>query len=314
MKRHIVLLIGGVGGAKLALGLAKLLPPDELSIIVNTGDDFEHLGLAISPDLDTVTYTLAGISSQQMGWGLQGDTLQAMAMVRDLGGPAWFNLGDRDLGLSLMRTHWLRQGEPLSEITARIRTALGVEHPILPMSDDPVHTMIETDKGELAFQEYFVRERWQPIVRAIRFEGAGSARPAPGVIETLERATQIVIGPSNPFLSIDPIFAIPAIRAAIEGSHAPRTAVSPLIGGQAIKGPTAKLMGELGLKLSVMGIVDHYEKWLDLFILDDADSAYEAAIQSRGIDVLLRPTLMTSLADRVQLARAVVDAEKDPQA
>ena len=211
-RDHVVLLVGGVGGAKLALGLAHALPPGALTVIVNTADDFEHLGLHVSPDLDTVMYTLAGLANPDTGWGLTGDTFRAMEMVARYGGPDWFNLGDRDLGTSLVRTALLREGHPLSAVTERLSRALGIQHPILPMSDDPVRTWLDTDQGPLPFQVYFVRERWGPVVRRVRFEGAESAQPNVGVSAALEAATLIVYGPSNPFLSIDPILSVPGIR------------------------------------------------------------------------------------------------------
>jgi LPPG:FO 2-phospho-L-lactate transferase len=222
LRDHVVLLVGGVGGAKLALGLAHVLPPEALTVIVNTADDFEHLGLHVSPDLDTVMYTLSGLANPDTGWGLSGDTFKAMEMVGRYGGPDWFNLGDRDLAASLVRTALLREGHPLSAVTGQLCRALGVQHSVLPMSDDPVSTWLDTDRGALPFQVYFVRERWEPVVRRIRFEGAESARPGAGVSAALEAATLIVYGPSNPYLSIDPILSVPGIRECIDTSHAPR--------------------------------------------------------------------------------------------
>lgn len=303
---RVVLLVGGVGGAKLALGLARVLPPQALTIIVNTGDDFEHLGLHISPDLDTVMYTLADVANPQTGWGLADDTFRAMEMVERYGGPAWFRLGDSDLGTNLMRTMLLRQGYTLTEVTQRLCTALGIAHRLLPMSDDPVRTMLETDQGCLAFQEYFVRERWQPIVRSIRYEGAEQASPSPIVVAALEEATAIVFGPSNPFLSIDPILAVPGIRERIAASPAPKVAVTPLIAGQAVKGPTAKLMAELGLEVSVLGVARHYQELLTGIILDEADRDLIPLVAALGIRATAQHTYMTTLSDKISLARSVL--------
>ncbi len=303
---HVVLLVGGVGGAKLALGLARVLPPQALTIIVNTGDDFEHLGLHVSPDLDTVMYTLADVANPQTGWGLAEDTFRAMEMVERYGGPAWFRLGDGDLGTNLMRTMLLRQGHTLTEVTRRLCMALGVAHPLLPMSDDPVRTVLETDQGCLAFQEYFVRERWQPVVRGIRYEGSERASPSPAVAAALEGATAIVFGPSNPFLSIDPILAVPGIRECIVASPVPKVAVTPLIAGQAVKGPTAKLMAELGLEVSVLGVAQHYRELLTGIILDEADRALIPSVVALGMRATAQRTYMTTLSDKISLAQSVL--------
>jgi LPPG:FO 2-phospho-L-lactate transferase len=307
LRDHVVLLVGGVGGAKLALGLAHVLPPEALTVIVNTADDFEHLGLHVSPDLDTVMYTLSGLANPDTGWGLSGDTFKAMEMVGRYGGPDWFNLGDRDLAASLVRTALLREGHPLSAVTGQLCRALGVQHSVLPMSDDPVSTWLDTDRGALPFQVYFVRERWEPVVRQIRFEGAESARPGTGVSAALEAATLIVYGPSNPYLSIDPILSVPGIRECIDASHAPRVAVSPIVGGQALKGPAAKLMAELGVEVSPMGIVTHFRDRLDGIILDHADSDLREAIERLPIRATTKQTVMTSLADKIRLAEELLN-------
>ncbi len=306
LRAHVVLLVGGVGGAKLAVGLANILPEDALSIIVNTGDDFEHLGLSISPDLDTVLYSLAGLANPQTGWGIIDDTFQAMTMVERCGGPTWFRLGDRDLGTSLTRTSMLRQGKSLTEVTQHLASQLGVEHAILPMTDHLVRTRLETDRGSLAFQEYFVRDRWQPVVRSIQFEGAENAQPSAAVTRVLEQATLIVMGPSNPFLSIDPILAIPGIREQISGSAASCIAVSPIIGGQAVKGPAAKLMAELGLDVSPIGITRHYEDLLEGIILDTVDSGLCEEIEQSNVRATARDILMTSLVQKTHLAESLL--------
>jgi LPPG:FO 2-phospho-L-lactate transferase len=303
---RVVLLVGGVGGAKLALGMARVLPTAALTIIGNTGDDFEHLGLHVSPDLDTVMYTLAGLANPETGWGLAGDSFRAMQMVERCGGPAWFRLGDGDLGTNLMRTALLHEGHTLTEVTGRLCAALGVEHALLPMSDDPVRTVLDTDRGTLAFQEYFVRERWEPAVRRIRFEGAAEARPSAVVIAALEQATAIVIGPSNPFLSIDPILAVRGIREQIAEADAPCVAVSPVIGGRAVKGPTVKLMAELGLELTALGVAQHYHNLLDGIILDEEDIALVGAVRASGVRATTEHTLMATLEDKTNLARAIL--------
>jgi LPPG:FO 2-phospho-L-lactate transferase len=299
---HVVLLVGGVGGAKLALGLARVLPPEALTIIVNTGDDFNHLGLHISPDVDTVMYTLASLVNPKTGWGVTDDSLHAMRMVRRYGGPDWFSLGDKDIGTHLMRTQLLGEGLTLTEVTGELCSSLGVDHRLLPMSDDPVRTVLDTDQGPLNFQEYFVRERWQPVVRDIRFEGSENAKPSEAVIAALEQASMIVIGPSNPFLSIDPILSVPGIRERIEGASVPRVAISPIIAGKAVKGPTAKMMVELGIDVSPLGVIDHYRNLLDGIILDKADSKLRDKIESTGIQTSAQQILMETQNDKIRLA------------
>jgi LPPG:FO 2-phospho-L-lactate transferase len=306
-EQRIVLLVGGVGGAKLAVGLAANLPPEALTIIVNTADDFIHWGVHVSPDLDTVMYNLAGISNPEMGWGLAGDTREALGMMARYGGPGWFGLGDRDLATSLLRTDLLLKGKLLSSVTHTLRTALGVKHPILPMSDQPVQTLLDTEQGLLGFQEYFVRERWQPVVKAIQFKGIQDARPAAQLAETLEAATAIILGPSNPYLSIDPILSVPGIRERIERSGAPCVAVSPIIGGKAVKGPAAKLMAELGQDVSSFGVARHYEDILNGIILDVVDEAHCPSIEALGIRTATRQTLMDTPADKTRLGRDVLE-------
>ena len=305
-RGHYVALCGGVGGAKLALGLSKLLAPDELTIIVNTGDDFEHIGLHVSPDIDTVLYTLSGLSNQELGWGLAGETWSFMAALERLGGPAWFRLGDHDLATHALRTERLRRGETLSAITDHLRRRLGIGPAIVPMSDDPVRTFVETDVGRLAFQSYFVERRCAPRVRSIEFVGAGAARPAPAAVAALGRPdlAGVIICPSNPWLSIDPLLAIPGLEAALRSSAVPRVAVTPLVAGQAIKGPTAKIMGELGLTLDVGSVVAHYQGLLDGFVLDQQDAALAPTL---GLPVRVAQTIMRTLDDRVDLARQSID-------
>jgi len=302
----VVLLVGGVGGAKLAVGLANVLPPDALSIIVNTGDDFEHLGLHISPDQDTVLYSLSNLANPQTDWGIAGDTFHAIDMVERYDGPTWFRLGDRDIGTSLVRTSMLQQGKSLTEVTQHLATRLGIKHTVLPMSDQSVRTYLQTDNGLLGFQEYFVRERWQPIARTIHFKGMEKAHPSPAVRQALAKATLIVFGPSNPFLSIDPILAIPGIRDQIARSSAPRIAVSPIIGGQAVKGPAAKLMAELGHDVSSFGIAKHYKDLLKGVILDTVDSDLCKEIEKLNVRATAQNTLMTTLVDKTELAASLL--------
>lgn len=307
---HVALLVGGVGGAKLAYGLAEILPPGALSIVVNTGDDFELHGLHISPDVDTVTYTLAGLANPDTGWGLTGDTFAAKEALARLGQPDWFALGDKDIATHITRTAMLKTGKSLSEATAHICGHLGVNHSVLPMSDQPVRTIIETLDGDLPFQEYFVKLGWQPIISGLRFEGAAQARPTAAVSDALDRATLIVIGPSNPLLSIDPILAVPGIREAILSSSAPRIAVSPIIGGQAVKGPAAKIMAELGMEVSPVGVAKHYAKLLTGFILDSEDEHLLTKLENLNLHTGIRNTIMTSPQDKVSLAQHVLDFAK----
>ena len=252
-------LAGGVGGAKLALGLSKTLPPSQLTIVVNTGDDEVFHGLHVSPDVDTVMYTLAGLSNPETGWGITGETFQALGRLKEYGADAWFNLGDKDLATHIRRTDLLRRGCSLSEVTQSLRSALGVEHPIVPMSDDPVRTMLSTDLGELPMQTWFVKHRCEPAVSEIRFAGAEHAQPAPEFERALSESDALVFCPSNPFVSVAPILAVPGVRDAIEGFNGLRLAVSPIVGGQAIKGPAAKMMAELGIESSCVGVAMQYQ-------------------------------------------------------
>ena len=301
MSRRIVVLTGGVGGAKLVLGLIHAVPAGEVTAIVNTGDDFEHLGLAVSPDIDTLLYTLSGKANAGQGWGRAGESWGFMAALRELGGEDWFQLGDGDLALHVLRTGALRRGEPLSAITARFARAWGIGAAILPMSDDPVRTMIETDEGVLPFQRYFVARRCGPAVRAIRFEGAEAARPAPGVAEAIAAADAILIAPSNPFLSVDPLLAVPGLRDALAAAPAPVVAVSPIVGGKAVKGPTTKLMAELGIEAGAAAIARHYAGLIDGLLVDERDPPAGLAVAEARCD-----TLMQSLDDRIRVARAAL--------
>ncbi len=303
----VLALSGGVGGAKLALGLYRILPPDRLTIIANTGDDFEHLGLAISPDLDTLLYTLSGQDNPELGWGRRGETWNFMAALEALGGETWFRLGDGDLATHVERTRRLKAGESLSAITDDFRRRLGIAAHLVPMSDDPVQTRLRTPDGWLDFQDYFVRLRCAPAISELAFAGAETSRPHPEFLAALTDPALrlVVICPSNPFISIDPILAVPGIRAALRECRAPVVAVSPIIAGKAVKGPTAKMMAELGLPVDAATVARHYGDILDLYIADEEDAA---ALAGLDMPVVLTRTLMQTLADREALARTVLTA------
>lgn len=296
----ITALAGGVGGAKLAHGLAHVLPPEDLTIIVNTGDDFEHLGLSICPDLDTVCYTLAGLANSETGWGRAGETWNTIANIEKLGGPAWFRLGDQDIATHLERTRRLKEGQSLSSITHEFCQTWGIQHTVLPMTDAPVRTMVNTDEGELAFQEYFVHRRCEPKVKSFRFDGVEEAEPAPGVIEALDSADAVILCPSNPWVSIDPILSI------VKKITKPVVAVSPIIGGKAVKGPAAKMYTELGIEPSALAVANHYRTTLAGFVLDTTDRESEAQINALSIKTRVTDTLMNHLTERVRLANDVL--------
>ena len=309
MSGHVVALCGGVGGAKLAHGLSLALAaePDSLSIIVNTGDDFRHLGLSIAPDLDSVLYALAGLSDPVRGWGRREETWRFMEALRGLGGESWFQLGDSDLAVHVERSWRLAQGATLTEVTAHLCQALGITARVLPMSDDPVRTRVLTPEGWLDFQDYFVRRQCQPAVREFMFSGAESARPQPEALAALQRRDlrAIVICPSNPFVSVEPILAVPGIRLALQQAEAPVVAVTPIIGGKAIKGPAAKMMTELGLDVSPAAVARRYAGLIDGFVVDQTDPVPEAL---PGVTFVQAATLMSSVEDRLGLARAVLRA------
>lgn len=302
-------LSGGVGGAKLALGLVHALDdPSRLTIAANVGDDFEHLGLTICPDIDTLMYTLSGLANPRTGWGRAAETATFMGALAALGGETWFHLGDGDLATHVERTRRLHGGETLSAVTASLCARLGIAAAIVPASDDPVRTVVETEEGDLGLQHYFVREACRPAVRGFRYEGGSAAAAQPRLLERLAdtRLGAVVICPSNPYISIDPILAIPALREAIAASAAPVVAVSPLVGGRALKGPTAKMMAELGVETAAASIARHYGGLLDGFVIDRADTGEAAAIAATGVETLVAPTVMRDLEDRIALARAVL--------
>ena len=306
---HILALSGGVGGAKLCAGLADVLPPGRLTIAVNTGDDFEHLGLTICPDIDSVVYALAGLNDTARGWGVAEETWQAMAMLRRLGQPDWFNLGDRDMATHIARSHLLRQGLSLSAVTAQLVAALGIAHIVTPMSDAPVRTQVQTDVGWTDFQQWFVGQQCGPAVRSIRFAGL-PAQPSQALAEALARPDlgAVVIAPSNPFVSVDPILALDGVRDALAARRVPVIAVSPLVGGQAIKGPLAKMLAEQGHARNNLSIADHYPGLIDHLLIDEADAGDAHDLRARGIAVTVSATVMRSAEDRRRLAREALSS------
>ena len=305
MSEKIVALAGGVGGAKLADGLYRVLPPDSLTVIVNTADDFEHLGLHISPDLDTVCYTLAGLANPETGWGRADESWKALESLSSLGGPDWFRLGDRDLGTHLERTRRLKAGHSLTQITNDFCQAWGIHAKIFPMSDQPVSTIVQTDEGDLAFQDYFVAGASQPKVSGFRFAGAASAKVPSQVLDAIASADLVLICPSNPWVSIGPILAIKEFQATLAEKRL--LAVSPIIGGKAVKGPAAKMFSELGIAPSAKAVAEHYGTLLSGFVLDETDNEQLEAIRALGIMALATDTLMKSPADRQRLAKEVLE-------
>jgi LPPG:FO 2-phospho-L-lactate transferase len=304
----VVAVSGGIGGAKLALGLYRVLPADSLMVGCNSGDDFEHLGLSICPDLDTVLYTLAGVANPETGWGRADETWTFMQALESLGGETWFRLGDADLATHVERTCRLAAGESLSAVSDDFCTRLGVRARVVPMSDQPVRTMVHTDDGVLPFQRYFVQNRCEPRVTSFSFHGAGDAHPSLPLWEALldERLEAVVICPSNPFISIDPILAVPGLRGAIADCGAPVVAVSPIIGGEAVKGPTAKMMAELGVPRSARAVAEHYDGLLTGFVLDESD---EGTVTD--LPCLHTRILMESEEDRTTLAGRVLDFARE---
>ncbi|HVF25916.1 MAG TPA: 2-phospho-L-lactate transferase [Anaerolineales bacterium] len=299
---NIVALAGGVGGAKLAHGLAQLLEPEELTIIVNTGDDFEHYGLNICPDLDTVCYTLAGMANPETGWGRVNESWNVMENISKLSGLDWFRLGDQDLGTHLERTRRLKQGDLLSETTRDFCKAWGIGHTILPMSDQPVRTIVDTDEGELAFQEYFVHRRCEPRVKGFRFDGADKAEPAPGVHEAIQSADAIVICPSNPWVSVDPILKVIHPVLSGDGQQMRCGAISPIIGGDTVKGPAAKMYRELSIEPSALAVANHYRGLVTHFVMDTIDAQLIESVRGLNMQTHVTNTVMKSHEDRKQLA------------
>lgn len=307
MKR-IVVLAGGVGAARFLSGLAPVVGPERLFIVGNTGDDAEIHGLHVSPDLDTVTYALAGLANRKRGWGIQGDTFECLRALERLGGETWFKLGDRDLATHLYRSGRLRQGATLSQVTWEIATPLGVRARIVPMSDKPVPTLIQTRHGILDFQTYFVRQRARDAVLGVRFYGMEEARPADGVLKAIQRAAGVVVCPSNPIISIGPILAVPGIREALRETAAPVAAISPIVGGRALKGPAARMMRSMGLRASADQVAELYRDFVDVFVLDRVDRKLAPKVEALGMRAVVTNTIMRGLAQKKALARAVVKA------
>ena len=307
----VLALAGGVGGAKLALGLSRILPPERLAIVVNTGDDDQFHGLHVSPDLDTMTYTLSGLYNPETGWGIDGDSFETLLMLNRLGADTWFNLGSRDFAMHIRRTELLARGLSLSQVTSQLTANLGIAHPIIPMSDQPVRTVLETDEGTLSMQEYFVKRRAEPAVRAISYVGAEDAQPSPGFASALESASAIIVCPSNPFLSVAPILAIPGVRNAFAEHRAPRVAVSPIVGGTAVRGPAGKIMQELGAEVSAVGVAREYREICDVLVLDSQDADLKDAVGAEGVEAAVTPTIMQTDEDKVQLAERVLALAAD---
>ena len=305
----VVVLSGGVGGAKLVLGLSRVVDPAALTVVANTGDDFDHLGLRVCPDVDTLVYALAGLDDPATGWGRAGESGNFMEAVGALGEDTWFFLGDKDLAMHVARTRRLAAGERLGAVTGGVCRRLGVAARILPMSDDPVSTVVETGEGRLPFQHYFVRDRCRPAVRGFRYDGAETAAPGAGVMEALaaEGLRAAIVAPSNPFVSIDPILAVPGVREALRACRAPVVAVTPIVGRRAIKGPTAKMMRELGVEVSPVAVARRYRDFADGFVLDASDAELAPRVTASGLRALTVNTVMDSLDDRTMLARDVLE-------
>jgi LPPG:FO 2-phospho-L-lactate transferase len=303
----ILIFTGGTGGAKLVQGLQEVVAPGELTVVVNTGDDLEWWGLHVSPDIDSVMYALAGLLSPERGWGVADDSFRCLERMKQLGQPSWFALGDLDLATHLTRTAMLRAGKPLSQATAELAAKMSVGARVLPMSDDRVSTMLDTAKGTLSFQEYFVRERHQIEVRSVRFEGAHHARPAPGVIESIASAEAIIFAPSNPVTSIGPILAVPGVRDALRRTKARAVAVSPIVSGAAVSGPAATLMKMMGWPSTIAGVAQAYGDFLDVLVADRADEAAAWLLRTEDLRVLCTDTIMNSLERKRELARFVVE-------
>ena len=303
---RLVALAGGTGAAKLLRGLDTLLERGAMTVVGNTGDDAEVWGLHVSPDLDTVCYTLGGLLDEERGWGLRDESFRTLGEMVRFGEPTWFNLGDRDLATHLHRTRLLAEGRSLSEVTAKLAADLGVRHAVLPMSDQPVRTRVLGPDGWLGFQEYFVREKTQVEVRAVEYTGAPEARPAPGLVEAIGAADAVLVCPSNPVTSVGPILAVPGVVEALHGTRAPVLAISPIVGGRAVSGPAGRLMAARGLTVSALGIAQGYAPWLDILIIDDEDAALAPSIEAAGARPVVASTLMTGRVEAMRLARRVL--------
>ena len=306
MTKHILAIAGGVGGAKLVVGLARTLSPDELTVVVNTGDDETFYGLHVSPDLDSVMYALAGLSDTERGWGLAGESWRTLEALGRLGADTWFSLGDVDLATHIRRTELLGAGRTLSDVTRELCGALGVNANVVPMSDDPVRTVAVTDEGKLAFQDYFVRRRCEPRVSAFQFDGAADARASPAFAKALEDMDGLVLCPSNPLVSIGPVLAVPDVFSAISRFTGPRIAVSPIVGGEAIRGPAAKMLGEMGEDVSCVGVAHRYVGVCDILVIDRVDAHHADEITALGIRPYITDTVMSTDEDKVRLAAEVI--------
>jgi LPPG:FO 2-phospho-L-lactate transferase len=309
----ITVFTGGTGGTKLVHGLQQVVSPDDLTVIVNTGDDLEWWGLHVSPDIDSVLYGLAGLLSNDRGWGIEDDSFRCLEQMKQLGEPSWFSLGDLDLATHLARTSMLSAGKSLSEATAVLAKKFGLKVRVLPMSNDGIATLLDTEKGTLTFQEYFVRERHRVDVHAVRFEGAERARPAQGVLDSIQRAQAIVFAPSNPVTSIGPILAVPGIRQALRDAGAPVIAVSPIVGGAAVSGPAGELMTMMGWSRSIAGVAEAYKDFLDVLVVDNADQQEAMQLCGNGLRVMCTSTVMRSSKDRRLLAEFVLNAGVNAQ-
>ena len=305
MLRRVLALTGGVGGAKLVSGLAGVLSDDQLTVIVNTGDDFEHLGLVICPDLDSVIYALAGLANPHTGWGRVDETWNFMEALGELGGPTWFGLGDRDLALHHERTRLIGEDHSLTAVTQHICQMLGVAVAVLPMSDQPVRTIVISDEGELSFQDYFVAHSCEPRVNGFHFNGLETASPAPGVLEALLATDLVILCPSNPWVSLDPILAVSGVREAVAAK--PVIGVSPIVGGKAIKGPAAKMFVDLGFEPSALAVAEHFQDLLSGMVIDREDEAMTSEITLLGMRVLVADTIMNTSEDRLRLAEEILD-------
>ncbi|HYR39756.1 MAG TPA: 2-phospho-L-lactate transferase [Methylomirabilota bacterium] len=305
---RLVALAGGTGAAKLLRGLDALLERGAMTVVGNTGDDAEIWGLHVSPDLDTVCYTLGGLLDEERGWGLRDESFRTLGEMVRFGEPTWFNLGDRDLATHLHRTRLLAEGRSLSEVTAKLAADLGVRHAVLPMSDQPVRTRVLGPDGWLGFQEYFVREKTQVEVRAVQYAGAPEARPAPGLVEAIGTADAVLVCPSNPVTSVGPILSVPGIVEALHSTRAPVLAISPIVGGRAVSGPAGRLMAARGLPVSALGIAQSYADWLDILMIDDEDAALAPSIEAAGARPVVASTLMTGRVEEMRLARRVLEA------
>jgi LPPG:FO 2-phospho-L-lactate transferase len=302
----ITVLTGGTGGAKFVDGLRRIVPQEELTVIVNTGDDHEWWGLYVSPDIDSITYVLADLLSPERGWGVRGDTFHCLQAMKELGEPNWFRVGDRDLATHLVRTKLLSQGCTLTESTRTIAEKLGISSSILPMSDQRVETRVDTPAGELSFQEYFVKRRYQDPVKSVRFAGASASQPAPGALGAITKADAVLIAPSNPITSIGPILAVPGIREALRSTKAKVVAVSPIIGGAAVSGPAASLMVSQNLPAGIAGLADHYADFLDALIVHDSDAGTAQALSRNPVEFVSTNILMRTTEDKVRIANSVL--------